>query len=442
MKVSESRKLLSAFLLLLVFTFGAIAQDKPKFQGQPPIKGDVDTTDHEIEKQERKVFSFPEDGVYFSNKFAGARLNEVTKTAENKYTILIKPENSPINMSPWYAFQVWANKKKEIEVKMTYAGEAAHRYNPKISKDGNKWKALESSRIIEEEKGTADFGPDSLPKRAILKLKIGKKPLWVSAQELEDSARVYKWMEKMAKKPFIDVWTFAKSKEGRDMKMMRIGDADSKNMVMVISRQHPPEVTGYFAMQAFVEKLADKSTLSKTFRKDWAIYVVPLMNPDGVDEGHWRHNAGGIDLNRDWTVFNQPEDLAVSNFLKEREAATGGKFYFGIDFHSTWDDIYYPMAKEYKGNMPDLVYDWLDAIKKAIPNYEPNIRASDKAKPAIVSRNYFYFSHGMEAIVFEIGDNTSREFIKKKGTVGAEQLMKLMLARMNTKANAASNAGN
>jgi hypothetical protein len=36
----------------------------------------------------------------------------------------------------------------------------------------------------------------------------------------------------------------------------------------------------------------------------------------------------------------------------------------------------------------------------------------------------------MEAIVFEIGDNTPRDFIHKKGEVGAIELMKLLTVRM------------
>jgi len=155
-----------------------------------------------------------------------------------------------------------------------------------------------------------------------------------------------------------------------------------------------------------------------------------LMNPDGVDNGYWRHNAGGIDLNRDWTFFNQPETLAVSEFIKEREKKTNGKFYFGIDFHSTWDDIYYTIADSFKGNMPGLVPEWLENVKMAIPGYNPNISPSDKMEPAIISRNYFYVSHGMEALVFEVGDNTNRDFLKKKGQTSAIELMKLMLSRL------------
>lgn len=421
------KKIFSILLFITLFV-SAFGQDsKPVFQGQPPAQ-EVDTTTKPIEKQTRQVFSFEDDGVYFSNNFDGARLNKIERTGENAYTITITPENFPINMSPWYAFQIWSKKKKEINVRLTYPEFAKHRYSPLISKNGLKWKPLELSRITEEEKENNNKATDR-PKRIVMRLKVSKKPTWISAQELQTSKHVFGWMDSLAKKRKLKVKEIGKSKDGKPLRMLTIGDPNAKKMVMVISRQHPPEVTGYFAMQAFVEKIADKSKLSKQFRKDFAVYVVPLMNPDGVDNGHWRHNAGGIDLNRDWTKFNQPEGKVISEFIKRKEIENGGKFYFGIDFHSTWDDIYYPLDKKYiDSNMPNLTWNWLDKITKAIPNYEPNIKPNEKLEPAMVSRNYFYVSHKMEAIVFEIGDNTPRKFIKKKGEVGAVELMKLMLA--------------
>ena len=429
---------LKTLLLGLLLTAVAFAQ-APVYQGQGTTRP-VDTTTKPIEKQVRKTFSFPSAGVSFSNQFDGARLNDVEQTGPASFTLKILPENEPINMSPWYAFRVWSRRRKEVSLRFVYPESARHRYTPLMSADGLSWKPVDAANITEEDKGTADFGPNSRPKSIVLKLKVGTRPVWISAQELNTSKHVYGWMNRMAKRYRLRVETIGKSKEGRPIKMMTIGNRASKNNVLVISRQHPPEVTGYFAMQAFVETILERSKLARDFRGDWAIFVVPLMNPDGVDEGHWRHNAGGIDLNRDWTDFNQPEGKVVSDFLKKREAATGGKFYFGIDFHSTWDDIYYPMDKKFESNMTGLVHQWLDSIKAAIPGYSPNIQANERREPAIVSRNYFLNSHGMEAIVFEIGDNTSRDFIKKKGSVGANELMKLLISRRAEQSAAAAAA--
>ena len=420
------KKLLSGLLLLFLFV-SAFAQTE---QTPEPVRL-VDTTSRPIEKQVKKTFGFEADGVYFSNEFDGARLNKIERTAENSYSISITPENSPINMSPWYAFQVWSKKKKEITVKLIYPDDARHRYSPQISTDGANWKPLKAKYITEEDKGTGVSGPESRPKRIVMRLKIGTKPIWISAQELENSQKVFAWMESLSRKRKLQIGEIGKSSEGRPLKMLRIGSPDSRKLMLVISRQHPPEVTGYFAMQAFVEKIADKSRLSKQFRKEWTVYVVPLMNPDGVDAGNWRHNEGGVDLNRDWAMFNQPETTAIREFLKRREAETGGKFYFGIDFHSTWEDIYYPMERGISGSMPNLVWNWLENIQKEIPNYKPNIQPNKRLEPTMVSRNYFLKAHQMEAIVFEIGDNTPRKFIRKKGRVGAVELMKLMLAESN-----------
>jgi hypothetical protein len=420
------KKIFSVLLLLSLFDASFAQDPRPVFQGQPPVQ-EVDTSSRPVEKQEKKRHFFEADGVYFSNQFDGARLNKIERTGENSYTIYVTPENAPINMSPWYAFQVWAKKKREITVKFIYPEGNRHRYTPLTSSDGKKWKPLEAKYITEFEKGTAAFGPNSRPKSVDLKLTANKKPLWISAQELQTSSHVFDWMNRLARKKKYKIEEIGKSTEGRPLRMLKMGNQNSKKMILVISRQHPPEVTGYFAMQAFVEKIADKSKQSKEFLKNWAVFVVPLMNPDGVDNGQWRHNMGGIDLNRDWSAFNQPETRAVRDFLKKQEERTGGKFYFGIDFHSTWDDIYYPMDKQITDtNMPNLVWDWLAALKKAIPNYEPNIQANNRIEPTMVSRNYFLKAHKMEAIVFEIGDNTPRDFIKKKGEIGAVELMKLM----------------
>ncbi len=420
------------YLLLFLFSYVLGISQTKKFQGQPPIVL-VPTISKPTQKQWKGDFTFNDGKVTFSNDFEGGRLNGIQQNDDGTYTALITSENTPVNISPWYAFKVWSSQKDSITLTMTYQESVKHRYYPKLSTDGLQWAPLDSINYTEYGKGSAAFGGDSLPLTIRMKVGIGPKPLWIAGQELQTSSHVQKWSQELAENKYVTHTSIGKSKEGRVIQALTIGKADSKNMLIVISRQHPPEVTGYLAMKSFVETIAGDSKLAKKFRKKFTTYVVPLMNPDGVDNGHWRHNAGGIDLNRDWANFNQPETTAVSEFMKAREVKTQGKFYFGIDFHSTWDDIYYTLDPKHKGNMPGLVPKWLDGVKEEFKGYDPNIRPSDRLEPTAVSRNYFFVKHGAEALVFEIGDNTPREFIKEKGKVSANTLMGLMLERLKEK---------
>ena len=414
-------------LLCLSFAFISAAQEQ-KFQGQPPIKI-VPTHSVPIQKQWKGIFSFSDSEIYFTNNFEGARLNGIVQNNDSTYTTLITPENTPINISPWYAFKIWSKKKRNIHLYLTYQDSVKHRYYPKLSTGGLHWVPLDSLNYTEIEKGDKAFGPGSLPVKAALRLEVGPDTLWVAGQELQTSTHIKKWVDSLADKKFVSRQIIGKSTEGRDLYALIIGKENSKRLVMVISRQHPPEVTGYLAMKAFVETMASNSKLARKFRRKFTVHVVPLMNPDGVDNGHWRHNAGGIDLNRDWSNFNQPETRAVRSFMEERTSTTGGAFIFGIDFHSTWDDIYYTVDPRLNGNMPGLVDDWLEAVKSALPNYEPNIKPNDQLVPTAVSRNYFFVEHWAEALVFELGDNTPRKFLRKKGATSANELMRLILAR-------------
>ena len=59
----------------------------------------------------------------------------------------------------------------------------------------------------------------------------------------------------------------------------------------MIGRQHPPEVTGAIAMHSFIDTVLADTDLARQFRDRFKLAIVPLMNPDGVAAGHWRHNV-------------------------------------------------------------------------------------------------------------------------------------------------------
>ncbi|WP_319589838.1 M14 family metallopeptidase [uncultured Draconibacterium sp.] len=410
--------------LFLVFAIALLWSCQPKetkWAGQAPAKR-VSTLTRPIQYQLKKTFDLG-NGIFLSNEFDGARLNGVALTGENEVTVLITPENTPVNASPWYAFKIWSTTSKDIDLKITYNEGVGHRYYPKLSADGKNWTKVDSTVYIAD---TASIANGEQPKFCSFSLSLSPDTTWVSAQELIVSKDINKWAAGLAEKEYVSMAELAKSKEGRTINYLQIGNPDSKKMLMVLSRQHPPEITGWLAMQAFIERICTDDELSEKFRNEYNIFLVPCVNPDGVDNGHWRHGAGGIDLNRDWDDFNQPETRAVNKFMKSK-VADGSKFYFAVDFHSTQHDIYYTVAPELKGNMPGLVPKVLTAMGEEIPGYDPNIDPSSVDELRISSTLSIFHEFKAETVTFEVGDDTPRDFIEKKGKLTAENLMKIML---------------
>ena len=416
------------FLLIFLNLTGFSQTNKPKFEGQATTSTEkVDTRNHAIIPQWRGKQSF--GNLTFDNDFDGARLNGITQNNDTLYTAIIAAENYPINPSPWYAFKVTSRSPKTIWVHLTYLN-AKHRYFPKISRDGKTWQVVDSTdcKLIKgPEVKNQSFQENALSESAYVRIHVDTKTTWIAAQELMTSPIVKNWSKELLKNTFVSSEIIGKSPQNRPFECLRIGQDKSEAKIMiVIGRLHPPEVTGQFALPAFVESLCMDSELARKFRKEYTVYVVPMMNPDGVDHGHWRHNAGGIDLNRDWSDFNQPETQFVRDFLRKKLNGTQRKLYFGIDFHSTWDDIFYTNIPDKPSNMDGLIKRWFSALEQAIPDYKVNARGS-KPDSGVISKAFFNKEFNAEALIYEVGDNTSREFTILKSKTAAEKLMLLSL---------------
>jgi hypothetical protein len=406
--------------IIIVFFLGLIISCKSsaQWEGQGPIQI-IPTESKEIQTQEKKVFEVGK-GVYLSNQFEGARLNDVFTVNDTLIRIRINPENEPINPSPWYAFKVWSDQPVNYWIEFTYSEGGFHRYLPKISADGIGFQNVDSARF------KAESLPGKRPETAYLQVDLSADTLWIAAQDFVGTNDVTVWKEKLLKLDFVEKIKIGESTEIRTLEVLKIGSSDDQKMLMVISMQHPPEIPGYLAMKAFVETICEDSPEARKFRSKYNLYVMPQMNPDGVANGHWRHNVGGIDLNRDWVNFNQPETRALSNFMENKAQESGGKFIFAADFHATWEDIFYTINPDLEGNFPGLIPKLIKRSSKRIPGYDPNIRPTENNERSVTSNSYFFFVHGAESMTFEVGDNTPRELIRKKGEFTARELMRLL----------------
>lgn len=407
-------------IVLIVLIFAC--KTPQQWTGQGPIEV-VPTTDRPIENQPYQDFDLG-DGFFISNKMEGGRLNDAVRINDSLVEVKILPENQPINSSPWYAFKVWSEQEKQMWIRLTYPTTGFHRYYPKINKRGLYYKKLDSAafhphpKILEDGSERIEF--------AEAKVWVGPDTLWIAAQDFAGTQYVERWKAKILEHNFVEKIQIGLSKEGRPLEVLKIGKADDQKMLMAISLQHPPEIPGFLALKSFVETLCEDSPEAREFRSKYNLYVMPMMNPDGVARGHWRHNVGGVDTNRDWVNFNQPEPKALAEFMEKKVRDTDGKFVFAADFHATWEDIFYTINEDLEGNHPGLIPKLIRRSTRKIPGYEPNIRPSDRMERGVTSSSYFFFVHGAEAMTFEVGDNTPRNLIRLKGETTPRELMRIL----------------
>lgn len=380
----------------------------------------VDTSTREITRQEKRQWTFPVTGLTFDNQFDGARLNDVAQDATNLYRLHFEPENTPINPSPWYAFRLKADRAKRVTLHLTYGNGANHRYFPKISSNRHDWKPVDSTRVIRNVNGKELY--------VTLDLNSGEE-VYIAGQEVINSADVRTWVEGQRYRPQVTMHKVGKSKLGRDLLRMdiRSGEPDKRPAIVLFSRQHPPEVTGFLALQGFLYGLLVDPRLDQFLAK-YQILVYPLLNPDGVDLGHWRHTAAGIDSNRDWGYYRQPEAFIVANDVVAFGKEHRSKIVLGMDFHSTWKDVYYTHDETVTppSALPGFKDAWLAGIEREIGgDFRINEEAEPVGKPTTMS--WFRTQFGAEGITYEIGDGTDREFVARKGKVSAEVMIDLLL---------------
>lgn len=367
--------------------------------------------------QARGEWRFDGDGITFDNIGEGARLAGVVRLEPARYLAVVRPETTPVNPSPWYAFRVMASGDRQVSILFDY-GSFRHRYRPWLrtsAPDGRRghWTPATEAQFELDAQGVAKLS---------LALAAGEL-VEVSAQAPVRLGEVDRWIDALAEQTGGTAGTIGHSVQGRPLRMLAFGNPEAREVVLVIGRQHPPEVTGMRAQMAFVDALAADTPLARGFRSRYGILVVPQLNPDGVVEGHWRTNANGTDLNRDWGIFREPETRALAEALQQHVAARGRTLSFALDFHSTWYDIFYTVTEDPARRPGGVLRRWMDALDTRFPG---RIQERPSAAASNVFKNWVFREYGAPAVTYEVGDETGLETLSTLAGFAAGALMQLL----------------
>lgn len=363
------------------------------------------------------------DLALISADYPTANMGECKVIDEASFMLYLLPEDVPINPSPWYGFKVTrfpGYEERSLKVALFY-DDFEHRYPPKVSFDGKGWSLLPAENVSTIATNHVE-----------LTIPAGQSHVYISAQESFGNARHEEWLERQ-----LEIWPSAHIhtlgySHGKQPINALVANRSAQKIILLLGRAHPPEVTGAIAYEQFAERLFSRRIQDCArrlpfcqFFLDHQFVLVPNLNPDGVAQGHWRHNFDSTDLNRDWGSFDQPETTAVHHFLLE-ELKSGDSLALMLDFHSTHRNVLYTQTKDDVTIPSQFAEKWIAAREQygAEPFME---HAPRDFNPELgTSKNYFFDLAGIPAITFELGDKTTHKEIEAISTQFADALIAVL----------------
>lgn len=345
--------------------------------------------------------------------FEGASRSTCSIEDERTLSLLVTPEHlPPINSSPWYAFRYSAAKGGNLTVHVRYLG-VRHRYTPKWRGSGD---PAAFAAVVAKDGSAVSI---TLPPGAGV----------VSGQPLFTAPHYNKLLAQLEQTGGGRRLVLGHSHGGRPIEAVRLGNTNAPLLVVLLGRQHPPEVTGAVAMEAFSRTIARQLRSHLIDPKEFQFLIVPLLNPDGVARGHWRANLGGVDLNRDWGTFKQPETRAVGDWLARLPAQV--RPVLMLDFHSTSSNLFYVQGEEARAQGKRFLAAWLGGKESAIKGYPFKIEPRDANPASGTTKNWFNTTYDIPAYTYEVGDNTDPAAVRTAAEALAQNLIPALVLALN-----------
>ena len=116
------------------------------------------------------------------------------------------------------------------------------------------------------------------------------------------------------------------------------GSPSHKRALVMTGRVHPGETNASFMMHGIIDFLLGPSQYAAQLRAGFVIYVVPMLNPDGVILGNYRCSLSGHDLNRAYPAPHaelHPEICAVKKLARELAASQRLAMFMDMHGHSS-----------------------------------------------------------------------------------------------------------
>jgi hypothetical protein len=270
----------------------------------------------------------PGGNVRFVADFDNATLGKVKQLGPDEFYLYAFPDDKPHSPFLWFHFRVEGCKGRELTFHVNPTPFSRERTGgngtrlPVMSYDGDHWLGIEEKSWNED--GTV----------LTFKVRFTQPRAWIASFFPFTAGHVERFVKEHENSPYFKAGVVGKTKAGRDIRMYTITDPGvaeaGKRVIMFITLQHNLETTGAMTQEGICRFLLSDDPRAARLRREFVFYVIPRMDPDGIDQGNMYCPVGN--MNRQWGLGTTVETTCVEQFVKEL-GQRGRKIELFMDFH-------------------------------------------------------------------------------------------------------------
>ncbi len=228
------------------------------------------------------------------------------------YLLYDHERSSPNRAAGHFHFQVQAQKGSRVTL------EFRNLDNVWNGQSGSVAKELKTAVISEDGRLWKSVPLEALPgDRLQLKIEMPADRLYVARVEPYRVSDLENLLARIRNNPSVQITKIGKTVQGRELEIVRIGNAGATRRVFLRARAHPWEAGGNWIVEGLVDRLLRDDAAARDYLSRYAVYILPMANKDGVATGRTRFNLHGKDLNRNWDQPASPEYSPENHALEK-----------------------------------------------------------------------------------------------------------------------------
>jgi len=278
--------------------------------------------------------ALPSAAQVFDGGFDSGNLLDATSIGLDRYRVRIRPDINATQRQ-WFYFSVADAAGRTLTMDLTPFDISSPWWSgmtPCVTSDPtdpDAWTRVPPAQV--------SYAPNALTFSWSF---VNDDPVWFAYSFAYPSSRARDLVAEIAASPFAVRRVVGHSLLGRELELLEIteGGRSGKPGVWIQARQHPAESGASWTCEAFLRWLVGSSADARALRENSVVWVVPMVNPDGVALGNYRVNHAGLDLNRQWdspSPSTSPEVAAMLNEIAALHAAQGLAVFLDLHTHSS-----------------------------------------------------------------------------------------------------------